>query len=385
MGFKVAMPKFTETMEEGTIKKWYKKEGERVKKGEPLVQIIGEKLIYDMEAPASGKLLKIFRGEDSNVPVGEPIAFIGEEGEAVPVPKAVEEVPALRVTVEKMEMPAKPLIKASPLARKLAKKYGVDLTQVTGTGPGGRIIEADVRRFVEARSAIAETEVKEILPLVGVRKTVADRMTLSSTIPRITLMVEVDASEMLKLQKYYEAFENAEVSLTHIIVKAVAKALEKHPIMNSTLEGDKIKVLKNVNVGIAVATEMGLIVPVVKNADKLSLKEIAKEARELVAKAKAGTLTKAEVSGGTFTVTNLGMYGVDAFTPLINPPECAILGVGRVAEKPVVVDGKIEVRPTMTLSLSFDHRIVDGAPAALFLQTLKGILEGAFSEVGKSK
>jgi len=382
MGFKIVMPKFTETMEEGTIKKWYKKEGEEVKEGEPLVQIIGEKLIYDMEAPASGKLLKIFCSENSNVPVGELIAFIGEEGEAIPSPKVVKEELAPKVTAEEREISAKVLVKASPLARKLAKKYGIDLTQVTGTGPGGRITEADIKQFMEAHS-IVETEVKEIVPLTGIRKTVADRMILSSAIPRITLIVEIDASEMLKLQKYYETFENVKISLTHIIVKAVAKALEKHPIMNSTLEGDKIKILKNINIGVATATEMGLIVPVVKNADKLSLREIAEVTRELVNKAKSGSLTKAEISGGTFTITNLGMYGIDTFTPLINPPECAILGVGRVIEKPVVIDGKIEVKPMMTLSLSFDHRITDGAPAALFLQTLKSILEGAFLEVEK--
>jgi pyruvate dehydrogenase E2 component (dihydrolipoamide acetyltransferase) len=383
------MPKFTETMGEGTIAKWYKREGDRVEEGEPIVQVIGEKLTYDVEAPTSGRLLKIYRDENSNVPVGEVIAYIGGEGEEPP-----------RIGVEGEAEPLKPAIvgrapkartgerkvAASPLAKRLAQIHGIDLETVKGTGPGGRIVKEDVLRLVEGRGAAEapERRVKEVIPLVGIRKTVAERMTLSSEIPRITLMVEVDVSGLYKLQRYYESLEGAKISITHVVVKAVAKALKEHPIMNSTLKGDRIEVFEDVNVGVAVATEQGLVVPVVKDAYNKSLAEIAEEVTVLADKARRNLLSREDVTGGTFTVTNLGMFGVDAFTPLINPPECAILGVGRVAERPIADEGRVVVKPTMQLCLSFDHRIVDGAPAARFLQRIKEILEGEASLKGEA-
>lgn len=386
MGSKMVMPKFTETMEEGTIVKWYKAEGDSVKEGEPVVQVVGEKLTYDVESPISGRLLKIFRDENSVVPVGEVIAFIGEEGEETPQVEAVKklEIPKPMVSKGPPKRKIKSRVRASPLAKKLARIHGINLREVKGSGPGGRIIKEDILRLIEERAPAktAERRVEEVIPLVGIRKTVADRMVLSSKVPRITLIVEVDASGILTLRRYYESLEGIRVSLTHIVVKAVARALKEHPIMNSTLKENTIEIFEDINIGVAVATDQGLIVPVVKDAYSKSIGEIAEEVKTLADKARRNLLSRDDVSGGTFTVTNLGMFGVDAFTPLINPPECAILGVGRVTERPIAAEGKVTVKPTMQLCLSFDHRIVDGAPAARFLQRLREILEGVPSKEG---
>ncbi|MGB9684820.1 MAG: dihydrolipoamide acetyltransferase family protein, partial [Candidatus Bathyarchaeales archaeon] len=240
---------------------------------------------------------------------------------------------------------------------------------VRGTGPEGRIVEEDVRRFIEESRGIMP-KVKEIIPLSGYRKTTAERVSASfRTVPHSTVMTSVDFSEAAKLR------EKLQVSYTAIIVAAVARALTENSIINSTLEGDKIKVFEDVNVGVAVATEHGLVVPVIHNADKKSLKEIDAVLKDLTEKARDGRLKKEELSGGTFTVSNLGMFDVEFFTPIINPPEAAILGVGKIVEKPVAVGEKLEIKPFTTLSLSYDHRIVDGAPAAKFLQKIKHYLE----------
>jgi pyruvate dehydrogenase E2 component (dihydrolipoamide acetyltransferase) len=347
-------------MREGTVGKWYKKEGDTVEKGEPIVEIISEKATYDLEAPASGVLRKIFVGEGVDAPVDAVLAVITapDEGfsemEIAKVPREVEE--------EKRVL-------ASPAAKRLAREYGVDLSLVRGTGPEGRIVEEDVKRFVEeTRGALPK--VREVIPLSGYRKTSAERVSTSfRTAPHSTIMMSVDTSKAALVH------ERLQVSYTAIIVGAATKALAENPIINSTVEGDEIKIFEDVNVGVAVATEHGLVVPVIRNADKKSLKEIDAAIKDLTEKARQGKLKKEEVTGGTFTVSNLGRYEVEFFTPIINPPEAAILGVGKIVEKPVVVDGKVEVKPLMTLSLSYDHRIVDGAPAAKFLQKIKHYME----------
>jgi len=370
---KVVMPKLSLTMKTGTIVQWFKKEGENVEKGEPLVEVLSEKVTYDIEAPSSGILRKIFAAEGSEVPIDTTIALITlpeEEISEVIEPRKVETVTAageeISVSKEKVE---RVLIAASPAAKRLAREHGIDLTQVVGTGPEGRIVEKDVERFIEERMRLAP-KVKEVIPLTGVRKTVAERVSLSfRTAPHSTITMEVDMTAAAKLR------EKTQFSYTEILVKTVAEALKKHPILNSTLENDKIKIFENINIGVAVATEKGLMVPVVHDADKKTLHEVASEVKELVEKAREGKLEKENVSGGTFTITNLGMYGVDVFTPIINPPETAILGVGRIVEKPVVVNGEIKIKPIMILSLSYDHRVIDGAPAAQFLKTIKELLE----------
>jgi pyruvate dehydrogenase E2 component (dihydrolipoamide acetyltransferase) len=355
---KVVMPKLSLTMKEGTVGKWYKREGESVEKGEPIVEVISEKATYDLEAPASGILRKIFVGEGVDAAVNAVLGVITAPNE----PFLETEIPQ---PVEEKERP----VLASPAAKRLAKEYGVDLSLVKGTGPEGRIVEEDVKRFIEETSGI-QPKVKEVIPLSGFRKTSAERVSMSfRTAPHSTIVMEVDAS------KAKESYEKLHVSYTAIIVEAVAKTLIEHSILNSTLERDKIKVFKDVNVGVAVATSQGLVVPVIHNADRKSLKEIDADVNDLTEKARHGKLAKEDVSGGTFTMTNLGMYDVEFFTPIINPPEAAILGVGKMKEKPVVIDGKIQTKPFILLCLSYDHRIVDGAPAAQFLSKIKERIE----------
>ncbi|MEM2863911.1 MAG: dihydrolipoamide acetyltransferase family protein [Candidatus Bathyarchaeia archaeon] len=382
----VKMPKSDLTMERGTILKWYKREGDKIMKGEPLVQIMAQKSTIDLESSVSGTVLKTLAEENEDVPVGKIIAILGEPGEEIPSLEALEEEarpkalePILEAPPKLEEVKSHVEVRASPLARKLAKEHGIDLREVEGTGPGGRVTESDVQRYLEAKAAlkVEGRKVKESLPVTGLRRIVAERMVISATTaPRITLFMEVDASGIKAFRERLKFFENLQVSYTDILVKAVAKALREHPIMNSTFDGDSIKIFEDVNIGVAVATDMGLVVPVIHNADKLPLSEVSEKIRVLAEKARDNRLERADVSNGTFTITNLGMYDVDTFTPLINPPECAILGVGRIAEKPVVNAGRIEIKPMMTLSLSFDHRIVDGAPASRFMQTLKKIIEG---------
>jgi pyruvate dehydrogenase E2 component (dihydrolipoamide acetyltransferase) len=358
------MPRLSLTMKEGTVGKWYKKEGEAVEKGKPLVEVVSEKATYDVEAPSAGVLRKILVREGVDVPVNETLAIITGPDEAFTETEVREETPETAAGTEERIM-------ASPAAKRLARERGVDLVLVNGTGPKGSIVEDDVRKFIEEASG-AIAKVKERIPLSGFRKVSAERVAASfRTAPHSTIAMEINVSKAAELHN------KTQVSYTAILVKAVAKTLTEHPKINSTLDGDQIKLFEDVNVGVAVATEKGLVVPVIRNADKKSLEEIDLAIRELTEKARQEKLAKEEVSGGTFTVTNLGMYEVDFFTPIINPPEAAILGVGRIVEKPVAVEGKIEIVPTMMLTLSYDHRIVDGAPAADFLRKVKDVVEKA--------
>ncbi|KPV64791.1 MAG: branched-chain alpha-keto acid dehydrogenase subunit E2 [Candidatus Bathyarchaeota archaeon BA1] len=370
---RVVMPRLSLTMKEGTVVQWFKREGELVKKGEPLVEVLSEKVTYDVEAPASGVLRKILALEGADVPVAEAIGIIAAPDEEPPEIEAVVKVPTEEVREavaperEAIKKPRERVI-ASPAAKRLAREYGIDLAKVGGTGPEGRIVEEDVRRVIEGVGIAPR--IRQVIPLTGVRKTVAERVSLSArTAPHSTITMEVDMSNAMRLH------EETKVSYTDMVVKAVAKALVGHPIMNSTLEGGQIKVFEDINIGVAIATEKGLVVPVIHNADKKSLAEIASITKEIVERAREGKLTKEELTGGTFTITNLGMFDVDTFTPIINPPETAILGVGRIVEKPVAIGKEIVVRPRMHLSLSFDHRVTDGAPAAQFLQKVKKTLE----------
>ena len=367
----VVMPRLSLTMKTGTVVQWFKKEGETVQKGEPLVEVLSEKVTYDVEAPESGVLRKILAFEGTDVPVAESIGLIAAPDEQI------QETQVTVATTEKTITPTVPekelteieeRVVASPAAKRLAREHEVDLAKVVGTGPEGRIVEDDVRRLIEAVAGVPR--VREVIPLTGIRKTTAERLSKSfQTAPHSTVSMDVDMAEARKLH------EETQASYTDILVKAVAEALKEHSIINSTLDGEQIKVYEDINVGVAVATEKGLLVPVVHNADRLSLKEISSVVKSLVEKAREGKLTKEDLTGGTFTVTNLGMYGVDFFIPIINPPETAILGVGRVAEKPVVVDKIVVVKPVMNLSLAYDHRVVDGAPAAQFLRRVKQLLE----------
>jgi len=375
------MPRLSLTMKEGSVVHWHKQEGETINKGEPLVEVLSEKVTFDVEAPESGVVRKILVEEGVDVPVNAVLAIIAAPDEEI---SDVETLPAQAPEETKETVAAIPEAKAeaaveveervpaSPAAKRLARESGIDLAQVKGSGPEGRIAEEDVRRFIE-ETGQPTPKVKETIPLTGIKKTTAERVSRSmKTAPHSAVVMEVDMTNTAK------AREEKQVSYTELLVKAVALALKKHPLLNSTLtEDERIRVYEDVNIGVAVVTEQGLVVPVIHNADKKSLAEIASKLKELATKAREGKLAKEDVSGGTFTITNLGMYGVDLFTPIINPPEAAILGVGRIVNKPVAEGEKIVIKPVMTLSLSYDHRIVDGAPAAQFLQEIKKILEAS--------
>jgi pyruvate dehydrogenase E2 component (dihydrolipoamide acetyltransferase) len=398
----VNMPKLGQTMEEGTIITWLRRQGERVTHGEPLVQIETDKVVCDLEAPQSGLLHTILVGEGEKVPIGGAIAVIAAEGEAVhvatllgtpppsavgpaPIPGQERTAPAIGTPLQTRTGGAPPPsqeIRISPAARKLAREHGIPLESLRGTGPGGRIIAEDVERAIAAQPAAAPppARVLRTIPLTGIRGTIAQRMAQSwGQVAHVTEVIEVDMTEAIALRRRqlaaWEREHGVRVSLNDFLTFAVSRTLRAFPDLNARLEGQEINVLADIHVGIAVATPEGLIVPVIRHADQRALWDIARESAQLSEKAHQRKLTLDEVTGGTFTITNLGTFGIEIFTPIVNFPQCAILGVGRVAERPVVVPGRIDVRATMYLSLSFDHRLIDGAPAAMFLQKLKESLE----------
>lgn len=388
------MPKLGLTMEKGTITRWFKKEGERVEKGEPLFEIETEKIIQEIEAPASGILHKIIAMPDSTVPVTEIVAIIAEPNEELPegilMPEGIKSVSAeaakVKEEVRVQEVTAESgRIQISPLAKKMAEQYEIDISKIKGSGPGGRIVKEDVLEAVEASKVVPAPAVLEpvkvtVIPLTAMRKRIIERLSESHLkAVHVTVTNEVDMTETIKIRQAIlneiEKTIGVRVSFTDFLVKAVAKTLKEYPIMNSTLEEDQIKIFENINMGVATALESGLIVTVVRNPDKKSLAEISLAIKELTEKVKKGTASLDEVTGSTFTITNLGMFGTEIFTPIINPPEIGILGVGKIVEKPVVFNGQIIAKSMMPLSLSFDHRVVDGAVAAQFLQRVKQILE----------
>lgn len=276
-------------------------------------------------------------------------------------------------------------LKASPLARRLAKEFGLDLTTIDGSGPDGRIVRDDVMQAsTEIPASVFQNQSaeSELIELSGIRKIIADRMTTSvQTNASVTLHTEVDATTLVELRGLFnEELQRREINLTYtdLIVKIVAVALRKHPSLNATLTDEGILKLAEINIGVAVALEAGLVVPVIRNADKLGLGDISEQVRTFAEKARNNQLTPGELQGGTFTLTNLGNFGIDAFTPIINPPECAILGIGRIVKKPTVHNDEIVIRSLLTLSLTFDHRVVDGAPAAQFLQTVSQFIHNPY-------
>jgi pyruvate dehydrogenase E2 component (dihydrolipoamide acetyltransferase) len=399
---KVIMPKIDQTMEKGKIVKWLKKEGEKVTKGEPLLEIETDKTTIEIEARDSG-ILKIVAHEGEETQIATTIAYIAKEGEAFPeektaVPKpstaAISKESALKAPkVEEAEKEAATKIKASPLAKKIAEEKGVNLTQVTGTGPEGRITREDVLAFLASRPAVVAVEKEaeevpvsdfQIVHMSSIRKAIARKMTDSKThVPHFYVSTEVDMTEAVKMRENliptFESKTKVRLSITHLLIKAVAMALEEYPQLNSTFEVENVKLWNDINIGIAVSLEDGLIVPVFRRASKKSLLEIALETDLLVARAKEKKLREKEFSGGTFTISNMGILDVGLFIAIINVPETAILGVGKIADKPVVINGQIAVRKMMTATLSADHRVVDGVYAAKFLQKVKKLLEAPHS------
>ncbi|MGQ9777778.1 MAG: dihydrolipoamide acetyltransferase family protein [Thermodesulfobacteriota bacterium] len=388
MATTVIMPKLGLTMTEGTIERWLKKEGDRVQKGEPLVEIITEKINFQYESPASGILRKILCHEGEIVPVATPIAIIAEEGEALPelegvMPEVYAKPIAPSIVNKETKVEAPKRILASPLAKRIAKEKGIDLRTLQGSGPRGRIVQSDVLKAIER---LKEREIpipppsEKLIPLRGIRKVIAKRMTESfQTIPHFYLSIEVEMTALQELrERIKEEIERRlkiRITMTDLLVKVIASVLKAHPVMNSKFEEDQIHLMEEINIGVAIALEEGLIVPVIHQADKKSLSEISLSLRNLTQRAREGKLTLEDVKGGTFTLSNMGMLEIDQFNPIINPPQCSILGVGRTVEKPIVKGKEIVIKPMAWLTLSSDHRIVDGATAAQFLKDLKRLME----------
>ena len=377
--YEIKMPRFGLTMESGFIEKWFKKEGEKVEEGEPLLEVSSEKITNEVDSPASGILLKIIGKEKEEIKVGTVIAIIGEEGEIIEESKEKEEPKGIIETKEKEEITSIKVapperggrIKVSPLAKRIAREKNLDLSNIKGTGPSGRIEKKDVLLYL---SSVSEKKVEfKIEKLSGLRKTIAERLSKSfHTAITLTNTTEVDFTEFKKLMK-----EN-NVSITSGLVFVLSKVLKELNKFNAHLDYDKkeSKIYNNINIGIAVDTEKGLMVPVIKNADKLSLKIINEQIKELADKARKGIISEEEIKGSTFTLTNLGMMRTEIFTPVINPPEVAILGIGRIIKKPAIInEDKISIRELAYLSLSYDHRIIDGADAARFLGELTQLIE----------
>ncbi|MET0938234.1 MAG: dihydrolipoamide acetyltransferase family protein [Gaiellaceae bacterium] len=398
MASEVKLPRLGQGMESGTVVKWLKAEGDAVEKGQPLYELDTDKVTQEVEAEASGVLLKIVVPE-GEFAVGTTLALIGDAGEEVEAPageKTREQPPAepepAPASAEKAAPPPErrqgERIKASPLARRLAREQGVDLASVKGTGPEGRIVAEDVERLApEAAPAAAPAaappaeparvaEGVERVPLTSVRRTIARRLTEAWEIPVFQLVVSADMESVNQLVARRRELDPEErVTVTDVLVKVCAAALMRHRAVNVQVTDEELLVFPYANVAIAVATDRGLMVPVIHGAEHLSLAEVAAARAVVVGRARDGRLHREDVEGGTFTISNLGMFGLDQFTAVLNPPQAAILAVGASQERPVVRYGEIVARPTMTITLTCDHRAVDGAPAAEFLETVKAMLE----------
>jgi pyruvate dehydrogenase E2 component (dihydrolipoamide acetyltransferase) len=431
----VILPKLGQTMEFGTIIEWLKQEGDQVQRGEVLFTVESDKATLEVESPTKGYLRKILVPAGEEKPVLIPVALItktldedisgysalppieGEQGggEDAMVASQTSEIseisevsqerifssprarklarekgvdlvliagsgPNGRIVERDIVAYLESAPKVTPVAQRMAEQAGVDLRTVIGTGPGGRITKADVewasQRISESAIPLAPREV----PMSGVRAVIARRMHAghSETAP-VTLTMEADATDLVQMRERLKASLADElgfdVGYNDLLIKVAAHALREFPYMNARLDGDTIHQLNEVHVALAVDTERGLLVPVVRDADRKGMAEVATELRRVIERARAGTALPDELSGSTFTITNLGMFEIDAFTPIINLPEAAILGVGRIKDRPAVVNGEIAARKMMWLSLTFDHRLVDGAPAARFLQRIKQLVE----------
>ncbi|PTX53956.1 pyruvate dehydrogenase E2 component (dihydrolipoamide acetyltransferase) [Melghirimyces profundicolus] len=391
MATDIVMPKLGMSMEEGTVVEWLKNEGERVEQGEPVVTISSEKTEIEVEAPDSG-ILTIVVPQDGVVPVSEVIGRVSAEG-AVVQPRNGETINEKNQHSEKSTTQKTPI---SPAARKLAKKEKIDLSGIQGTGPGNRITKEDVLKAIANKKEAAATletyhrqnvktaseEIREV-PVSGIRKVIADRMFQSlQQSAQLTLHTEVDVTELVRVRQQMkeDIAQRFGVNLTYndFIARATVLALQNHPQLNAKWDENQIIQYGHIHLGIAFSTNRGLMVPVVRNAQEKSLIQLSQGIKSLTSAGKDGSLSMDESKGSTFTITNLGSYGVDEFTPILNPPEVGILGVGRINEKPAIYDGEITIRALMKLSLTFDHRVLDGAPAAEFLQELSSYIENPY-------
>ncbi|WP_436373920.1 dihydrolipoamide acetyltransferase family protein [Cytobacillus sp. BC1816] len=440
MAKEIFMPKLSSTMEVGTLLQWFKEEGDSIEIGEPLFEIMTDKINIEVEAYDQGILLKKYFQVDDQVPVNQIIGYIGEKDEKVPEnspgisgdTEAESQSPAEESVLEKEvsleaaadneceKVRATPAArkqarmndvelvfiqgsgpkgriqkkdvlahlassspKATPLARKVAASEQVPLGDIKGSGANGKILKSDISTAVNSRASSTATVEPNRKQMSGMRKVIAKRMSESvNTAPHVTLTTDADMTKVKELRTsllpVIEKQTGLRLSFTDILIKAAGKALSRHPGVNVSIEGEEIIQHEQVHIGLAVAVEDGLMVPVIKNVNEKGLAQITEDAKEAGKLARENRLHPNQLKDSTFTISNLGMYAVDVFTPIINQPESAILGVGRILDRPVAVEGNLAVRPMMTLSLSFDHRAMDGAPAAAFLTELKYILENPF-------
>ena len=421
MSSNVTLPRLGQGMETGTIVRWLKSEGENVEKGEPLYELDTEKVTQEVEAEASGVLLKILAGEGEEIEVGKAIAVIGQEGEDIsaesvdsadgeaedptkvteeeaaeegePAPAREEEREQVREDEESAPEPEVPeqrqnggRIKASPLARRIARERGIELSALRGTGPEGRIVAEDVERASATgaagapatAAAPAPTGEVEVVKLNQMRKTIARRMTEAWEAPAFQITMSADMSASIRLREALLAqVKEGGVRPTYsdILTKVVALALMRHRDVNAHFAGDSVQLFPTANIGIAVAVPHGLVVPVIAGCERLTIPEIAAARSDIVSRTREGKLRAEDLEGGTFTISNLGMYGVESFTAVLNPPQAGILAVGTIEERAVVVEGDLEIQPRMDMTLTIDHRSVDGATASEFLATVKSFLE----------
>ncbi|MDQ2910786.1 MAG: 2-oxo acid dehydrogenase subunit E2 [Actinomycetota bacterium] len=420
MANEVKLPRLGQGMESGTIVKWLKSEGDRVEKGEPLYELDTDKVTQEVEAEASGVLLKI-AVQEGEVPVGETIAVIGEEGEEAPdlsgsgngsAAKEVEEDPKEegspgpareeereqgreassgareQIAEARQPEPARDggRVKASPLARRIARERGIDLASLSGTGPEGRIVAEDVERAEAGAAAAIAPEMTyrsdqaakpEVEQLSSVRRTIARRLTEAWQAPAFQISMSADMTRAKELHARLAelAGEGPRPTITDILTKASAAALIRHRAVNVRFMGETIERYPSADIGLAVAIPDGLVVPVIRGSERRTIAEIAAARVDLVERARGGRLKREDLDGGTFTISNLGMYGVEQFVAVLNPPQAAILAVGAVEDRPVAREGELVVRPMMTMTLTCDHRALDGATASDFLRTVKSFLE----------
>jgi len=397
MSTDVSLPRLGQGMEAGTIVRWLKSEGDQVEKGEPLYELDTDKVTQEVEAEASGVLLKILAGEGEEIEVGKRIAVIGEQGEDVAAEAEVEEDEQEEgspgeareeerergraiAAEEEPAAEAQPSrvdgrVKASPLARRIARERAIELTSLTGTGPEGRIVAEDVERAAAtpAHATVGAAPLEaEVVPLSSIRRTIARRLTKAWEAPAFQISMSAD---MTRAQALRERLRDQKVTVTDVLTKLSAIALLRHRELNAQFADDELRIFPSANIGLAVATERGLIVPVLREVERKSLVQLAVERGQLVERARTAKLSQEDLEDGTFTISNLGMYGVEIFTAVLNPPQAAILAVGAIEEKPVVEDGELVVRPMMAMTLTCDHRAVDGSNASEFLRELKLLIE----------
>ena len=401
MSSQVTLPRLGQGMESGTIVRWLKAEGDTVEKGEVLYELDTEKATQEVEAEASGVLLKILAGEGEEIEVGTAIAVIGAEGEEVAEERAPAEEPKAQEPKAEEPEPEEPAVeapapaaanggrvKASPLARRIARERGIDLAALTGTGPEGRIVAEDVERAEKAgaptaaapaAAAAAPTSGEvEVVPLTGMRKAIARRMTEAWQAPVFQIAMTADMTAAIRLREGLVARMgegDAKPTYSDILTKVCAVALMRHRAVNALFAGEEIHLMPSAHVGIAVAIPNGLVVPVLRNCETKTIPQLANERADLVGRTRDGRLRQDDLEGGTFTISNLGMYGVERFVAVLNPPQAAILAVGAIEERAVVREGELAARPVLELTLSCDHRTVDGATASEFLRTVKQFLE----------